>query len=349
MIYGPRPVLSILHPGALGDGLLALNAVCLLKRRFPDHEVAWYGHKELGDLLLACGDVQYSSSFDSLPSLGRECHDDRTWNKGSYGLSRSKRAVGWMSDRDGAWRSYLQLAGNEAIILRSPHDATLQASHMADRYVETVQPWLIESDSNRQNHVQNKENFVNEYLFSVGEAAHDVSNGPEGPTVVVHPGSGSFHKCAPPDVLATLIKSLLVESRRKIFLVGGPADTDAIQKLQVALWPIQLPVMQDMKLRDVIRFLRQADLFNGHDSGLSHLAARMGIRSLLLFGPTDPSKWAPRGDHVTVIRNVCYCRGEQEIRQCQERFCLSFSLDDVITKAEELLSAKRVSMSTFSF
>ena len=43
--------LCIFHPGAVGDGLLALKAVHVLKKQFPVHLVVWFGHKELGEVL----------------------------------------------------------------------------------------------------------------------------------------------------------------------------------------------------------------------------------------------------------------------------------------------------------
>ena len=46
--------LCIFHPGALGDGLLALKAVHVLKKQFPDLWVVWFGHKEIGAVLAGC-------------------------------------------------------------------------------------------------------------------------------------------------------------------------------------------------------------------------------------------------------------------------------------------------------
>jgi heptosyltransferase-2 len=42
--------------------------------------------------------------------------------------------------------------------------------------------------------------------------------------------------------------------------------------------------------------------FIGHDSGISHIAAAVGARCILLFGPTDPRVWAPANENVSVIR-----------------------------------------------
>jgi ADP-heptose:LPS heptosyltransferase len=43
-------------------------------------------------------------------------------------------------------------------------------------------------------------------------------------------------------------------------------------------------------------------MYVGNDSGITHLAAAVGTPVLALFGPTDPTVWAPRGANVTVGR-----------------------------------------------
>jgi ADP-heptose:LPS heptosyltransferase len=49
-------------------------------------------------------------------------------------------------------------------------------------------------------------------------------------------------------------------------------------------------------------WLAEARLYIGNDSGITHLAAAAGTPVLALFGPTDPTVWAPRGDNVRVGR-----------------------------------------------
>ena len=39
----------------------------------------------------------------------------------------------------------------------------------------------------------------------------------------------------------------------------------------------------------------------GNDSGISHLAAALGVPVVALFGPTDPAIWGPRGETVRII------------------------------------------------
>jgi ADP-heptose:LPS heptosyltransferase len=54
-------------------------------------------------------------------------------------------------------------------------------------------------------------------------------------------------------------------------------------------------------LYDLARWLSTARLYIGNDSGITHLAAAVGIPVVAIFGATDPAVWAPRGDRVRVV------------------------------------------------
>ena len=56
-------------------------------------------------------------------------------------------------------------------------------------------------------------------------------------------------------------------------------------------------------LGDLAGSLNGTRLFVGNDSGITHLAAALGVPTLALFGPTDPARWAPRGPNVTVLHS----------------------------------------------
>lgn len=54
-------------------------------------------------------------------------------------------------------------------------------------------------------------------------------------------------------------------------------------------------------LYDLACWLRQARVFVGNDSGVSHLAAAVGTPVLALFHSTDLRLWAPRGPVVEIV------------------------------------------------
>ena len=67
--------------------------------------------------------------------------------------------------------------------------------------------------------------------------------------------------------------------------------------------PLPVEWAQDRfdNLLDLAEWLAGARLYIGNDSGITHLAAAVGIPTIAIFGPTDPRVWAPRG--ATVLRN----------------------------------------------
>jgi ADP-heptose:LPS heptosyltransferase len=58
--------------------------------------------------------------------------------------------------------------------------------------------------------------------------------------------------------------------------------------------PIWRPVSFD-DLYDLACWLSRAALFVGNDSGPAHIAAATGTNMIVLFGPSNPRVWAPRG------------------------------------------------------
>jgi len=61
----------------------------------------------------------------------------------------------------------------------------------------------------------------------------------------------------------------------------------------------QLP--KGLPLVEVARYLRTVRAFVGNDSGITHLAAYIGVPTVALFGPTDPRVWGPIGRRSRIL------------------------------------------------
>jgi heptosyltransferase-2 len=124
--------------------------------------------------------------------------------------------------------------------------------------------------------------------------------------IAIHPGSGSETKNWPPESFRELITQLLASDKQnKILLIGGEADANRMAKLKMILPNERIESVENLPLLELAQRLRSCRFFLGHDSGVSHLAAAVGTRCLLLFGPTDPKVWAPLGPNVRVLRSPC--------------------------------------------
>jgi ADP-heptose:LPS heptosyltransferase len=62
-----------------------------------------------------------------------------------------------------------------------------------------------------------------------------------------------------------------------------------------------MKLITEPPLRELSQKLQGMHVFLGNDSGVTHLSAALGVRTWVLFGPTDPKEWAPQGAHVHVF------------------------------------------------
>ena len=81
-----------------------------------------------------------------------------------------------------------------------------------------------------------------------------------------------------------------------------------------------------LSLSETASVLSQCRMFIGHDSGLAHVAAAVGIPTYVIFGPTSHVKNLPEG--AVLIRKrppeLCQpCQYTQKFLKCDERRCLA--------------------------
>jgi ADP-heptose:LPS heptosyltransferase len=110
--------------------------------------------------------------------------------------------------------------------------------------------------------------------------------------ILVHPGSGSPAKNWPSERFAAVIRG----AERPVRLIVGEADQ------AVAARFCGVPRLEHPSLEELAARLAGCHAYLGNDSGVSHLAGLCGARSLVLFGPTDPTVWRPIGPRVEVLR-----------------------------------------------
>jgi heptosyltransferase-2 len=119
--------------------------------------------------------------------------------------------------------------------------------------------------------------------------------------LALHPGSGSEKKNWPEQNWRQFLEHMAEAADLKLLLVGGEAEGDRLQRLAVALPRERIQLARNLSLAELAGRLKRCLGFIGHDSGISHLAAAVGLPTLVLWGDTKQSIWRPRGDHVTVI------------------------------------------------
>ena len=115
--------------------------------------------------------------------------------------------------------------------------------------------------------------------------------------IAIHPGSGSPRKNWPRERWTALCEWLHEKFSAELRIVVGEAEADA-----ASVFAKHGRVLVNLPLPKLASELAGCSLFLGHDSGVSHLAAACGLSCVLLFGPTDPAMWAPPSSRVSVLR-----------------------------------------------
>ncbi len=124
--------------------------------------------------------------------------------------------------------------------------------------------------------------------------------------VVLSVGAGGRHKRWPLDRWSRLTDRLLgLTPPQRVQIIAGPVEDEQFSKKERAAFNELIRKGQWSgtinRLSDLANALRKAACVVSADSGPAHLSAQLGVRTLALFGPTDPSIWSPAGPAVRTL------------------------------------------------
>lgn len=111
----------------------------------------------------------------------------------------------------------------------------------------------------------------------------------------VHPGSGGPRKCVPLGVMLSCVERLRAGTGWDVVVTAGEEDA-FLRTLPEWHELVQGPhtvVMESRPLLELCAEFGSARIFLGNDSGIAHMAAGLGIFSVVFFVHTDPLQWAP--------------------------------------------------------
>ncbi len=281
----------VIRGGAIGDFILTLPALKLLREAFPETHIEILGYRHI--VAVADGrfyaDASRSIEYGPLAAFfnPRANLDEELMEY----FASFHQVISYLFDPDGWFEGGLRRAGVKNLITGSPKITdTNHAAFQLARPLEKLALWLEEPAARI---------FPSE---ADREAAEEYFAGHHGPFVALHPGSGGERKNWPLEHWLELRNRLLADGRvGHVFVVGGESDEKVLARMKIAPDP-RCTLLENLPLPVLGAVLAPCALFAGHDSGISHLAAAAGARCLLLFGPTDPDIWAPANPGATVLR-----------------------------------------------
>jgi len=140
--------------------------------------------------------------------------------------------------------------------------------------------------------------------------------------ILIHPGSGSVRKnWELSDFIEVFKKIKSLGMNPEIIL--GPAEQN-LSEIFIRSLPSGGNIHMLSDLGDLVTILSLSGGFIGNDSGISHLAAFTGMPTVVIFGPSSPTRWKPFGRSVEVLRSETDCSPcfETGKSDCKEMKCL---------------------------
>ncbi len=326
----PHPSsLFIMRSGAIGDFILTLPALSALRQKFPSHPFILAARADvlplvkgtLADVVVAFDDPLLTPLFTRDAELAEPLQKL---------LDNVDLAVVWLPENSArVVANNLRRLGVQRLLCALPPVAAPPthergetfSRHAADYLLDTLAPLgpLPTSPVVRGRWGEGPTAAIPRLPLSPAiRALADEFWRARGYTastrvVAMHVGSGSEAKRWPLENFLALARQWLQADNVRVILITGPAEENWVRRPPQPLsrstgeglgWGLPVVIHLDSPpLTTLAAILSKCSLYLGNDSGITHLAAALGVTTVALFGPTDPQIWGPRGEHVSILRS----------------------------------------------
>ena len=276
----------VVRGGAIGDFVLTLPVFAALRATHPEAEIGVLGSRECGELAVVGGLVDEVRSLEGREWTGffvekGDCDEEvREW------LARFDLVISFLHDPEGVFEANVCGVNGARFVAgcHRPADGTGEAASIVLlRSVKLLEISIACTVPNLQLS-----------LTEPNELKRDV--------LAVHPGSGSAAKNWPEESWAKFLLDWLEQTDTELLIIGGEAEAERVTRLSARLPRARHRVLLCAPLVDVARALSGCRAFVGHDSGITHLAAAVGLPGVVLWAATDAVVWRPPSGAMELLQ-----------------------------------------------
>ena len=278
----PRGRILVIRGGALGDFILTLPVFDALRTQFPKCSIELLGYPRVTSLALQFGAADAAASIDARPLSGffaRGAPLDESWQE--Y-FSRFAIIISYLYDPDQIFQENVKRNSSAQFIQGRHRPDEGQPKHASQVLLQPLERLgIFDADPLPRLRLPPE----------IGGS----------PMLALHPGSGSETKNWPEQKWAQLIRHWMKSTRWKFLLVEGEAEHGRGERLITGLPRDRFERLENQPLTTVAQKLAGCFGFIGHDSGISHLAAAVGLPGLILWGGGNSDIWRPPHPSITLL------------------------------------------------
>ncbi len=276
----------VIRGGAIGDFILTLPVFAALRKFLPGNRIEALAYPRVGELAVAGELVDRvrpieERGFASFFARGIDLPREQADYFAGFAV-----IVSFLYDPDGIFQENVARCSSAQFITGPHRPDESTPMHAADVLLKPLERLAIFDADPRPR-------LAIKAFAAVPEDARR--------TIALHPGSGSDKKNWPEKNWATLIGRLLERNGINLLLIGGEAERDRLQRIAPKDSP-RIHLALNLPLTELAARLASAAAFVGHDSGITHLAAALGLRGLALWGESNETIWRPRSERIDVVK-----------------------------------------------
>lgn len=289
----------IVHAGGIGDLLLALPAMRLFCQNLSPYELELLGYPER--LALISWDLK-AKALHSINSAAMayifSSADEIPANLKAFFSSFATVLIFGQSLAHGLKKG-LQNCGVKEIFFLPTYPKINGRIHIRDHLMADLKSFGIKEgiEESPLQLPEEAKSFAHQFWAEQNIYPHQK-------VLAIHPGSGNPGKNWPSKNFAEVADHFA--DLAKILLISGPAP-DGVQNVLREIKKTKPILAHNFPLVKLAVLLKDCVAYLGNDSGITHLAASLGIPTLSIFGPTDPLVWGPRGEKVQIIYKHLPC------------------------------------------
>ncbi len=205
-------------------------------------------------------------------------------------------------------------------------------THRQDYYLTLFETCGIKIDDRRSQF------FISDKILHAASKIIEKITKDNAPLVGINVTANWQLKRWPPKKFASLSDRLTKELNCKVIFIGAAKERMLIQKVIENMEESAENLCGQTTLKELGALMKRMTLFISNDSGPAHLAAVLGLSTLVLFGPTLERITAPRGKRVVIIRKDTGCHLPCYRLNCQDNICMKLiSVDEVYLRAKQMI------------
>jgi ADP-heptose:LPS heptosyltransferase len=285
----PLGKILVIRGGAIGDFILTLPAIAALRAQFPGVRLEVLGYPHIASLALAGGLVDGVQPIESRALASFFVPEGDLPPALANYFAGFAIIVSYLYDPDGHLRGNISRCSGAQFIAGPHRPSEAEPVHATEVFLKPLERLAIFGAEP-----------VPRLAMEGTPFRHPSAAGK--PILAVHPGSGSERKNWPEKKWAALLAAVLDTTEARLLLVGGEAEGARLERLAASLPLERVMVARSRPLPELARSLSGCVAFVGHDSGITHMAAALGLPGLVLWGPSHAAVWRPLSPVMEILR-----------------------------------------------